>query len=437
MAYNVKFLRGASTSYANLATKDERTFYYTTDDQQLYLGAIKLSNGADLDAAIARISANEGEITAIKTALGTLTQTAFNELKGRMDTAEGKITALETGKADKATTLAGYGITNAYTKGEVDDLIATIESGDSAIGETIGQIRTDVDEIKADYLKKADKEELQGQITANANAITLLTDGADPDKVDGVKDLIAYVETHGATVTGLQEAIATAQKAAEDAQDTADSAQGYAEGVADNLAQEVTNRTTAISGLQTQIDGIKTTVEKAATQEALQAEIDRATGVEGGLNTRLQAVETVIGEVESVATAIETAKGEAIAAAATDATNKADAAKNASKAYTDEELAKITLTTGSVNGTVAFKGEDVAVKGLGSAAYAAAEAFDAAGSAESAKGEAIAAAATDATNKANNAVATAAADATTKADTAEANAKTYVDTALTWGTIAE
>lgn len=437
MAYNVKFLRGASSSYTALATKDERTFYYTTDDHQLYLGAVKLSNGADLEQAITRISTNESEIAAIKTALGTLTQTAFNELKGRMDAAEAEINTLKTGKADKATTLAGYGISDAYTKAQVDDIVATIESGDSAIGTTIGQIRGDVDTIKADYLKKADKEELQSQITENANAITLLTDGADPEKVDGVKDLIAYVETHGAEVTGLQKAIAEAKKAAEDAQDTADSAQGYAEGVAGNLAQEITDRTNAVSGLQTQIDGIKTTAEKAATQEALQAEIDRATGVESGLNTRLQTVETVIGEVESITTAIETAKGEAIATAAGDATNKADAAKNASKAYTDEEIEKITLTTGSANGTVAFKGQDVVVKGLGGAAYTDASAYDAVGSAEAAKGEAIAIAATDATNKANSAVATAAADATEKANTAETNAKAYVDTVLTWGTIAE
>ena len=36
-----------------------------------------------------------------------------------------RVAELETGKADKATTLAGYGITNAYTKSEVDAAIAT------------------------------------------------------------------------------------------------------------------------------------------------------------------------------------------------------------------------------------------------------------------------------------------------------------------------
>lgn len=41
-------------------------------------------------------------------------------LDTRLDTAESDIDTLETGKADKATTLAGYGINDAYTKTEVD-----------------------------------------------------------------------------------------------------------------------------------------------------------------------------------------------------------------------------------------------------------------------------------------------------------------------------
>ena len=441
MAYNVKFLRGSSASYLSLTTPDEKTFYYTTDTQQLYLGSVKLSNGADLEAAILRISANEKEIATIKTALGTLTQTAFNELKGRMDAAEAEINTLKNTKADKATTLAGYGIGDAYTKGEIDEIVATIESGDSQIGETIGQLRTDVDTIKTDYLKKTDKEELQGQITANTNAITLLTEGVDPEKVDSVKDLIDYVDKHGTEVTGMQADIVKAQEAADAAQDAADAAQAAAEKVAGDLAQEITDRTNAIGDLQTQIDGVKATADAAATQAALEAEIERATGVEGGLDTRLQTVETAIGDVENIASAIDTAKTEAIAAAATDATTKANAAQAAAVAHTNEEIEKITLTTGSANGTVAFKGVDVPVKGLGSAAYTDAAAYDASGSAENAKTEAIATAAGDATAKANTAkseaIATASADATEKANTAETNAKTYVDSALTWGTIAE
>ena len=55
-----------------------------------------------------------------------------------------------------------------------------------------------------------------------------------------------------------------------------------------------------------------------------------------------------------------------------------------------EDLPVYTLASGSVNGTVAFNGSDVAVKGLGTAAYEAKTAFDEAGAAATAKSEAIA-----------------------------------------------
>ena len=53
-------------------------------------------------------------------------------------------------------------------------------------------------------------------------------------------------------------------------------------------------------------------------------------------------------------------------------------------------LPTYTLTSGSTNGTVAFNGSDVIVKGLGTAAYSNTDAFDAAGAAATAKTEAIA-----------------------------------------------
>ena len=64
---------------------------------------------------------------------------------------------------------------------------------------------------------------------------------------------------------------------------------------------------------------------------------------------------------------------------------------------TRANLPTYTLATGTANGTVAFNGADVAVKGLGSAAYQNINAFDAAGAAATAKSEAIA----EAENKVN------------------------------------
>ena len=67
------------------------------------------------DALSTAKSELEGKITAAQTAAeGKVTALANGAVKTNAD----NITALQNGKADKATTLAGYGITNAYTKTE-------------------------------------------------------------------------------------------------------------------------------------------------------------------------------------------------------------------------------------------------------------------------------------------------------------------------------
>lgn len=102
--------------------------------------------------------------------------------------------------------------------------------------------------------------------------------------------------------------------------------------------------------------------------------------------------------------AIATAKQEAIDAAAADATAKANTAETNAKAYADSlapnyataaqgakadtALQSADITEGATNGTIAVKGIDVDVHGLGTAAYVGTETFDAAGSAENALKEA-------------------------------------------------
>ena len=57
MALNVKFLKGTASQYE--ASSKLSTTFYLVDDTDLYLGSTKLSNGADLAAAISRIAKNE------------------------------------------------------------------------------------------------------------------------------------------------------------------------------------------------------------------------------------------------------------------------------------------------------------------------------------------------------------------------------------------
>lgn len=86
-------------------------------------------------------------------------------------------------------------------------------SNDTAVGKKADQ--TALDAVSAVANAAATQAALEAEIAraqaaeeANANAITLLTNGVDQDKVDGVKDLIDYVEVHGPEVTGMKEDIA-------------------------------------------------------------------------------------------------------------------------------------------------------------------------------------------------------------------------------------
>lgn len=149
--------------------------------------------------------------------------------------------------------------------------------------------------------------------------------------------------------------------------------------------------------------------------EGLEGDIADLQEADAGIIERVEAVEALLGDGDgSVADQIADVKAElqgelatAIEGAKTDASNKdavvlAEAQKAATAVQTaldthtgngdihvtaeqktkwNAALQAADITTGSANGTIAVKGTDVAVKGLGSAAYKADTAFDASGSA--------------------------------------------------------
>ena len=117
--------------------------------------------------------------------------------------------------------------------------------------------------IEGDYLKAADKTELEGKIKSNTDAIALLTNGADPDVVDGVNDLIAYVAEHGTEVTGIKASI----KANADA------------------IGKATEGETAGTGLYKRIEDAEDAIALKATQADLESLDDRVEVVESELNT--------------------------------------------------------------------------------------------------------------------------------------------------------
>lgn len=178
-----------------------------------------------------------------------------------------------------------------------------------------------------------------------------------------------------------------------------------------------------IAALQAQMVGVDETVVKS-----IAAAIDAALKIDGvdkyalatdlsalaarvkvledaDLDTRVKALEDMFGGAEgTVEDLIADAKAEAISTAAGDATSKANTAEANAKAYADSlagnyataaqgakadsALQVADIATGATNGSISVRGTDVAVKGLGSAAYTEASAYDAAGAAATAESNA-------------------------------------------------
>lgn len=79
-------------------------------------------------------------------------------------------------KADKATTLSGYGITNAYTKDEVDGIINNLDTGVTSVNNKTGNVTITAQELGAltehqDISGKADKSEIP-TVPTNVSAFT-------------------------------------------------------------------------------------------------------------------------------------------------------------------------------------------------------------------------------------------------------------------------
>lgn len=121
---------GITDAYTKGQVDSELTKKEDTENKATAATATTTDKGSDTkytSVAAAEAIAN----AAVKGVTGNI-----SGLTERVATAEGEIDALQTGKADKATSLAGYGITDAYTKTESDANYATAAQGalaDSAL----------------------------------------------------------------------------------------------------------------------------------------------------------------------------------------------------------------------------------------------------------------------------------------------------------------
>lgn len=224
-------------------------------------------------------------------------QTKVQELaEGQVKANSDNITALQSGKADKSTTLAGYGITDAYTSEQTDSAIATAVAN-------------------ADHLKREIVESLPEIELADENTIYMVGTGA------GTEDSV-YEEYM--LINGGFEKIGSSEV-------------------------DLTNY------------ALKTYVDQAKA-EAIST---------SGTNTDAK-IATKVGEIGdgTVKDYVDQAESDAITASNSYADGLAAnyaTAEQGSKA--DTALQKADITTGSTDGTIAVDGTDVSVKGLASAAY--------------------------------------------------------------------
>ena len=345
----------------HLATTKAVVDYVATQIANLDVSALEGRVGTletEMDAAEGRLDTVEGQISTINGEGEGSIKKALNDAKSYTDQEVAKkanlehtheiedVTGLQValdGKAAKADTLAGYGITDAYTKGETDSKIAEAVAA-------------------APHLKRTIVEDLPDTEGADENTIYMVGTGAGSEdsayeeymlingafeKIGSSKvDLTNYAEKTYVDAA-KQEAISTAAGDATQKANTAEqNAKTYADGLIAGLDVEDTAQEGKYVSAVAEVDG-KIQVTRADLPAA-------ATLVEGTANgtVKFNGTDVPVHGLKS--------------AAYTDATDYATAAQGA---LADTALQKADIATGSANGTISVDGSDVKVKGLGSAAY--------------------------------------------------------------------
>lgn len=218
---------------------------------------------------------------------------------GQVTTNKNDITTLKSGKADKSTTLSGYGITDAYTKSQTDSAITTAVAN-------------------ADHLKREIVSVLPEIEGADEHTIYMVGTG------DGSEDS-AYIEYM--LINGGFERIGTS-----DVDLTNYALKSYVDAAKSEAIS--TAGTNADSKISTKVGNIGSVTVKEYVDQSETDAVNNAKSYADGL-------------ADNYATAAQGTKA-------------------------DTALQQTDIKTGNGNGSINVKGTDVAVKGLASAAYKAA-----------------------------------------------------------------
>ena len=331
----------ASNAMSKASNLESYVGRFTTDDTKIdtvvkYIDAKTSGIASDetVSALDARIAAVEGDY--LKAADKT-------ELAGDIADEAARADAAEKANAAAIKAIADDYL-NATDKAELAKAVEDEAARATGVEEGLA---ARIKAVEDDYLKAADKTELQDNIDTLTGVVETLRDGIDAEKVDGVKDLIAYVEEHGTEVTGMKEdiaenadAIAANAKAISDHETLA--GQTYAtktelanekKALQDEIDADVKVVADDLAELAEVVEGLG---ESKADASALAEAVEALEGADAGQVERIAALEAKFGDGEgNVESQIAAAKQEAIAAAAGDATTKANKALEDAKTYAD------------------------------------------------------------------------------------------------------
>ena len=258
-----------TTATADMVTSGDLANYPTREEVEGMVGDLA---GVELDSYLTK---TEASTTYVNTTDGTAPRATADAagnvitdtyaVKADVDELEREVAAKANTqyvneelakKADKSTTLAGYGITDAYTKGEVDSKVADIVAGD------MGEALTGKEDVtnKKTTLTNSDTDypSTSAVTTALAGYATTEQLTAVSDDVAAL-DLVVNDEENG--LTSLAGKIATAVAGAEAAQQAAEAAQSAADGLTSRVATNETN----ITALQTATADMLTKTEASTT----------------------------------------------------------------------------------------------------------------------------------------------------------------------------
>ena len=329
MAYDVKFKKGLQSGYDALSTKDSGTFYIVTDTPAIYLGSVKLTSVSELSAALSRITANEGNISKILSGLNGFDLTSQGSVKTFIQGVE--------------TTIEGH-------IGDLSDLDTTDKTN---IVSAINEIQGSISDIVSNSITIVHEDT---PTAGYASTYTFKAGNVTIGKIDIPKDLVVQ----------------------------------SGEIVQATPSNPIHNKTSG--------EFIKLVIANQAEPLYIDATslVDVYTAQQGATQVQVSVVSGVISAsiVAGSITATELASDSVLTVKIKD--KNVTTAKLADGAVTNDKLDSSlksaiskanssvqSVTQGSDNGTISVDGTDVAVKGLGSAAYTDSGAYEVAGAASS------------------------------------------------------